>query len=121
MTNVIIYTSKRFTPLDVKAYNDEDEEKSKFLGEVTIDVATSHRDRVNDILQKGFLERAAIDLSTKNTSVFLNHKTDELPIGKVIKGELVQLNDGEYATRLRVGISKTAPHDRDWETPKYFW
>ena len=110
MTNVIIYTSKRFTPLDVKAYNDEDEEKSKFLGEVTIDVATSHRDRVNDILQKGFLERAAIDLSTKNTSVFLNHKTDELPIGKVIKGELVQLNDGEYATRLRVGISKTAPH-----------
>lgn len=108
------YLTKSIDPNNVEDESDSDNEK-KFLGYITIDIATTHKDRGGDVLTKRFIDDAVKSL-TVNNAFFYNHKTMDDPIGKVVSASTIPLADGEYATRLKVGISKTA--EKQWALVK---
>ncbi len=98
------YLTKSIDPTKIEKASDDD---TQFLGYATIDVATTHKDRVNDTLTKGFITDSVKQLM-ENNSVFLNHKTMDDPVAKVVSGSVIPLQDGEYSARIKVGFSKTA-------------
>jgi len=99
------YITKLFELDNVEKSEDEDD---LYFGTLTIDICTTHKDRVGDVLTKSFIEDATTSLKS-NSAFFLNHKTSEHPIGLVKSTETVDYGDGDFGTRLHVGISKTAP------------
>lgn len=101
------YYSKDISILSSQTF--EPAEKSPFLGEIVIDIATTHRDTMNDILTESFIDGAVKFLGEENKTFFLNHNVDELPIGKVLEAQKFHLPDNHKSARLRVGISKTRP------------
>ncbi len=99
------YFSKDISILSSTPY--ELTEKSKFLGEIEIDIATTHLDSGNDILSEKFIDQTVHSLSVDHKAFFLNHDVRDLPIGKVLGATKFHLPDGHKSARLRVGISKT--------------
>lgn len=102
------YITKTIEPDNIKSGDDDD----TFIGRIKMNIATTHKDRVGDILTKNFLNHTAKSLM-ENNSFFYNHKTTEDPIGKVISAKVSKLEDGEYSTVIEVGISKTA--EKQWQ------
>lgn len=110
------YIVKSFTK---DAIHKAEEDDPDFLGYIVLDIATTHKDRQNDVLTKNFIANTVKDLRENNT-FFLNHDTGKNPIGLVTEATLAQLeaksileklddtDDFHYAARLKVGISKTA-------------
>lgn len=64
-------------------------------------IATTRVDRHGDKLEKEALETLVNTINTKEEAIGVSVEHDSLamPIGKVIKGELVQLDDGEFAVK----------------------
>lgn len=86
-------------------------EDSPFLIEYDLIIATTHPDDQGDRITKEFIEKITSDLQD-NKAHYYNHLTEQrkdLPIGKVKKSQTVSLPDGHFGTKLRIGISKTAP------------
>ncbi len=95
----MLYLTKR-----IKNVKNSDSKDSLYALEFEIDVSTSHKDRGSDVITKDFIYKLAKDYS-ENTTYLLNHNLDR-PIGKILNSKAVELDDGEYAVRLHVGISK---------------
>jgi len=98
---------KNFGISNVESFSAD--EQAKFLSTFVIDIATTHKDQVNDVLTKNFINDTVQNLTNTYTSFFLNHDVGELPIGKVIDGKTLGLADGEFSAHLKVGISKSRP------------
>lgn len=64
--------------------------------------ATTHVDRHNCRISKGALESAAKDINegTYAVGVGIEHDSTIMPIGKVINGKMIRLEDGEYALEI---------------------
>jgi len=88
-----------------------EDENSQWLGKVKMVIATTHPDRQGDYISKGFIRKIRDDLK-QNTTAFYNHLTQnrsDLPIGKTLASQLVDLEDGHQGVEIEIGISKTAP------------
>lgn len=62
-------------------------------------IATTHIDRHGDKIEKEALETLVQAINTQESAIAVSVEHDGLvmPIGKVLKGNLVQLPDGEFA------------------------
>lgn len=62
-------------------------------------IATTHMDKHGDKIEKETLETLVKAINTEESAIVVSVEHDSLvmPIGKVIKGNLVQLSDGEFA------------------------
>lgn len=86
------------------------EEGDNFLGYVKGFAATDHLDRHDEIITSEALSKGASSLK-KNSTVFLNHDYNKLPVGKVVESQFVNKSDFS-GIEIKVGVSKTA--DRIW-------
>lgn len=62
-------------------------------------IATTHVDGHGEKLAKEALEQLVLEINSENTAIGVSVEHDGLtmPIGKVVNGKLVQLEDGEFA------------------------
>ena len=62
-------------------------------------IATSHIDKTGSKISKGALQDIveAINADEGSVGIIVEHDPLVMPIGKVLKGELIELDDGEYA------------------------
>jgi len=68
--------------------------------------ATGDLDREDEVILKQALMNASVDL-LQNTTVFYEHKSTELPIGKIVESKVVE-DEGVSKLYVKVFISKTA-------------
>lgn len=84
--------------------------------------ATTHIDRHNCRITKEALENAAKDINEGTYAVGLGieHDSTIMPIGKVINGKMVRLEDGEYALEIEQELFEEYQIYRDESDVKWY-